>query len=98
MEQVWAISLLRLRFVVLLCRVVQNLFAQVGLIEVMVHTIDGAKTIGRFNTISLEDAKEDILECLMKELLTYFSNSSLMDYPAFILKTTDEYNRLHDML
>merc|ERR1711879_811064 len=58
---------------------------EVGLVEIIIRGWEGPITIGRFNTIAVEDAQSDILDCFMAELQTYFVEESVMPYPEFLL-------------
>lgn len=75
---------------------INNLYFKVGLVEIVLESQwDGPKTIGRYNTIGLEDGAEKVIDCLMAQFETYFEHEDVMSYVEFLAKITQEYNALH---
>merc|ERR1712137_74389 len=69
-----------------------------GLVEVIIYTMDGPKTIGRYNTVSLEDGPETEIDCLMSALEQEVEDEIIGAYPTFLTEVVQGYFKLHNQV
>ena len=66
------------------------------MVEIIVHTLNGPKTIGRYNSLAVEDGPSKTLKCVIMAIQKFVPGEvSTMSYPEFLSMKFNEYRATH---